>query len=169
MQQTIGTQLRAARITHDLSVAQLAEAVRLRPRVIEWLEADDFTPCGPPAYVRGYLRCVSSYLELPGDDLVAEYSMAYEPQPATVVAAEPVRRSRRRTWMPMAWFIVIITIVGALGYTLLAHDSHARQTMPTTSGIRAFTSAQAGRVQLVCATKIEVAGNTTETGVTLRL
>ncbi|NBO46415.1 MAG: DUF4115 domain-containing protein, partial [Actinobacteria bacterium] len=42
MEHTIGTQLRRARERRDLSIAQVADAVRLRPSVIQWLESDDF-------------------------------------------------------------------------------------------------------------------------------
>ncbi|NDB17712.1 MAG: radical SAM protein, partial [Actinobacteria bacterium] len=100
MQHTIGARLHDARVERGLAIGQLAEAVRLRPQVLQWLEADDFTPCGPPAYVRGYLRCVATYLDLPADDLVAEYTQAYQPQP------EPMQDSRpraQRPWLPMMW------------------------------------------------------------------
>ena len=129
MQHTIGARLHDARVERGLAIGQLAEAVRLRPQVLQWLEADDFTPCGPPAYVRGYLRCVATYLDLPADDLVAEYTQAYQPQP------EPMQDSRpraQRPWLPMMWFMTVLVLVGAIGYALLAADARAREPLPTT-------------------------------------
>lgn len=133
MQHTIGARLHDSRLDHGLSIAQLAEAVRLRPQVLQWLEADDFTPCGPPAYVRGYLRCVASYLDLPADDIVGEYVAAYQPQPEpTAASATSPTSTASRPWLPMLWFMAVVVLVGAIGYALLASDQQSRQPMPTT-------------------------------------
>lgn len=207
MEHSIGTQLRHARERRDLSVAQVAEAVRLRPSVIQWFESDDFTPCGPAAYVRGYLRSLASYLDLPADDIIAEYARLYQPPPpsalprtevtrrrrATVATTSdgsasrqrasnsdqeqtkqqqksgsaPGRRTPRRTarsqaphvqqpdgqqpetgsagdgtpmgsraarrWLPMMWFTVVLLVVAALGYSLIASDARHRTSVPSTS------------------------------------
>lgn len=131
MQHTIGARLHDARIERGLAVGQLAEAVRLRPQVLQWLEADDFTPCGPPAYVRGYLRCVATYLDLPADEIVAEYTRSYQPQPHQQPIAE-VSAQSRRPWLPMLWFMAVVVLVGAIGYALLTGDAQSRQPLPTT-------------------------------------
>lgn len=211
MDSSIGSRLRHAREERGLSIAQLCEAVRLRPSVIHWIESDDFTPCGPPAYVRGYLRSLATYLDLPADDIVAAYMREYQPAPpralprhterpsrrgsvrgtssgdgagapgqadsrdGSVVESEQARRraSRRRVsrvaasaatggqngeaesgagadptasgaprlgdarrWLPLVWFLVVMTVVAALGYTLVAHDARNRGTIPATTGVR---------------------------------
>lgn len=205
MDASIGSQLRAARQERGLSIAHVAEAVRLRPSVIHWLETDDFTPCGPAAYVRGYLRSLASYLDLSADDIVAEYTRQYQPAPpralpratttsrrrgrhhgmptadhaaagtepgaappteaslrplrngrkprgssrvtrptdsAAEISDEPsprddsIRLSAGRTWLPLVWFVVVMTVVAALGYTLLLHDARARDSVPATTGVR---------------------------------
>lgn len=204
MEHTIGTQLRHARERRDLSIAQVADAVRLRPSVIQWLESDDFTPCGPAAYVRGYLRSLATYLDLPADDIVAEYSRLYQPPPPSALPRSEVTRRRRgivattsndgtassrqnsaseqtpksqstptrrtsrksahaattraqkpgstpsetggasddspvgargsRRWLPMMWFAVVLLVVAALGYSLIATDARHRTSVPSTSG-----------------------------------
>ena len=214
MDSSIGSRLRDAREERGLSIAHVCEAVRLRPSVIQWLESDDFTPCGPPAYVRGYLRSLASYLDLPADDIVADYIRQYQPAPPAALprhAERPARRgpgraagsvaegsdgdsaaaagkraaagsngshprqrpARRgtprvsssagagpgqdpsvdgpgadptdagahvlgdsRRWLPLIWFLVVMTVVAALGYTLVAHDARSRSTIPATTGIR---------------------------------
>ena len=165
MEHTIGTRLRHAREERGLEIAQVAEAVRLRPGVVQWLEADDFTPCGPAAYVRGYLRSLASYLELPADELVADYTRTYQPAAPSAVprVARAPRRTQReaaadgdgrgsgdheppgrpstrsRKWLPMMWFIAILVIVAALGYSLVTADAHRRSTVRSTSGAHSQT------------------------------
>lgn len=202
MEHTIGSRLRSARQQRELTIAQVAEAVRLRPSVVQWLESDDFTPCGPTAYVRGYLRSLASYLDLPADDIVAEYSRLYQPLPPSALPRTAVVRRRRASvvttgadgpiagkqsrdvnghrevppahsnrqqrrgakalsklgspshddtslsssggdearrsshsfrWLPMMWFAVVLLVVAALGYSLIASDARHRTTLPSTS------------------------------------
>ncbi|HTP40535.1 MAG TPA: RodZ domain-containing protein [Steroidobacteraceae bacterium] len=55
-----GARLRAARERLGLSVQQVADRLRLNPRVIEGIEADDYSAVGAPVYVRGHLRRVAN-------------------------------------------------------------------------------------------------------------
>ena len=77
----IGQELREARERLHLSVDDLAERTRIRPHVIESIEADDFSPCGGDFYARGHLRSLSRVLGVESDDLIAAYDDTYAHAP----------------------------------------------------------------------------------------
>lgn len=77
----IGASLREARERLQLSVDALAERTRIRPHVIEAIEADDFAPCGGDFYARGHLRSLARILGVDVDDLIATYDDTYAQAP----------------------------------------------------------------------------------------
>lgn len=60
-----GQRLRAAREAAGLSVADVASRLKMRSRIIEALEAEDWEAIGAPVFVRGQLRSYSRLLGLP--------------------------------------------------------------------------------------------------------
>ncbi len=66
-----------ARARLGLSVDQVAERTRIRPYVIESIEADDFGPCGGDFYARGHLRMIARVLGLDAAQLVAAYDEVF--------------------------------------------------------------------------------------------
>jgi cytoskeleton protein RodZ len=69
----VGERIVAARKARGLSVEDVAAATRLRPMIIEALEADDYSLSGGEAYVVGHLRMIAEVVGLDGDDLVDEF------------------------------------------------------------------------------------------------
>ena len=51
-----GKTLKSAREAKGLSVAQVAEATRLLPRIVEDLEKEDFSHLPAPIYGRGFVK-----------------------------------------------------------------------------------------------------------------
>ena len=72
----IGTELRAARERMGLTVNDLAARLRLEPRIVNVLEADEFSRLPAPAFVRGYLRALAKELGLDGAALIARFDAA---------------------------------------------------------------------------------------------
>ena len=77
----VGPELCAARTRLGLTVDQLAERTRIRPHVIESIEADDFAPCGGDFYARGHLRTLARVLGVDGAPLLATYDERYADAP----------------------------------------------------------------------------------------
>ncbi|MGH3497650.1 MAG: RodZ domain-containing protein [Nocardioidaceae bacterium] len=77
----IGDTLAMARQRLRLDVDALAERTRIRPHVIEAMEADDFSACGGDFYARGHLRAVARTLGIDGTDLVAVYDRSFAAEP----------------------------------------------------------------------------------------
>jgi hypothetical protein len=77
----IGPEFTAARTRLGLSVDQLAERTRIRPHVIESIEADDFVPCGGDFYARGHIRTLARILGIDAAPLLASYDERYADAP----------------------------------------------------------------------------------------
>jgi len=77
----VGPELAAARTRLGLSVDSLAERTRIRPHVIEAIEADDFEACGGDFYARGHLRTLARVLGVDVVPLLADYEERYSQAP----------------------------------------------------------------------------------------
>lgn len=77
----IGPAFAAARAHLGLSVDQLAERTRIRPHVIESIEADDFVPCGGDFYARGHIRTLARVLGVDAAPLLESYDERYADAP----------------------------------------------------------------------------------------
>jgi cytoskeletal protein RodZ len=71
--QSIGEQLRLARLARDASVVEAAKATAIGRHYLEALEADDFEGLPSPVQARGFLRNYASYLGLDPDELLAQF------------------------------------------------------------------------------------------------
>ena len=108
----IGAELVAARRRLRLSVDDLAVRTRIRPHVIEAMEADDFSACGGDVYARGHLRVLARVLGTDAEVLVAEYERHHSAGPVTArkvfeaKLAGPGRSVRTTTGGPR-WSVLI--------------------------------------------------------------
>lgn len=83
-----GAQLAAARVALGLSVEQVADQLKLAPRQIVALEADQYNQLPGMAIVRGFVRAYAKYLRLDAAPLVA----MIEVDNGLVAEAAPIRR-----------------------------------------------------------------------------
>jgi len=106
----IGTRLRAAREARGLTILQAAEKLHVDARMLESLEAEDFTALGAAVYVRGHLR---RYAELVGEqpaELQALYMAAAPPPDLTRIPHRgPDGRSAR---------LVLLALLVLVGFAL---------------------------------------------------
>jgi len=77
----IGTKILHAREMLDMSIDELSQRTRIRPHVLEAIEADDFGPCGGDFYARGHLTAISRILGLTLDPLLKVYDERYAQAP----------------------------------------------------------------------------------------
>jgi len=69
-----GRRLRDRREASQLTLAEVANHLRLDVQLIKALESDDFSHLPSPAYICGYLRSYARLLKLPEDEIVQAYS-----------------------------------------------------------------------------------------------
>jgi cytoskeleton protein RodZ len=70
----LGTILRETRQARGLTIDDVAQVTRIRPRYLEALEAERYDVLPTPVHVRGFLRNYALYLNLEPDPLIARYN-----------------------------------------------------------------------------------------------
>lgn len=95
----LGGELRRARENLRLSVDELADRTRIRPYVIECMEADDFSPCGGDFYARGHLRMLARVLGVASEPLIATYDERFATAPVNLRDVFDVERTTGATGM----------------------------------------------------------------------
>lgn len=76
LQPTPGSLISEALLRGGLTLDDLARSTRLRPGLLEQMEADDFTGTGGDVYARGHLRVIAGVLDIDTDHLLAAYDEA---------------------------------------------------------------------------------------------
>lgn len=117
----LGARLRAARERAGFSSLQAAAKLHLDPRMIEALEAEEFTTLGAPVYVRGHLRRYAELLDAPADELLGIYAAQVEasapPDLAQLKPTEPIRATRQLAG-PVVGIIVAGTVIAGIWLAL---------------------------------------------------
>lgn len=79
-----GERLRVAREAASMSIQEVSTAMRLNRRVVQALEADDYSDLPVPAFVRGYLRGYARLLDLPPEPIIEAFEQRELAPPAMV-------------------------------------------------------------------------------------
>jgi cytoskeleton protein RodZ len=88
---SLGKRLKAAREAHDIEINDIARWLKLDQKLIHALENDDEAQLPSPVFTAGYIRSYARLVELPADELVADYMQAHEPPaPAVNKPEEPL-------------------------------------------------------------------------------
>lgn len=124
-----GRMLREARERAGISADALAAELNFSPKVMAYLEADDYANLPEPVFVRGYMRRYADRVGLSPDDVAERFDGFYQADtgrsPQAGVRPNPVRllaeidgESRRRR--PFPWRRGLLTVTGLLLAGLLA-------------------------------------------------
>ena len=141
----IGTRLKAAREKKGLTILQAAEKMHVDPRLLESLEAENFTVLGAPVYVKGHMR---HYAELVGEqaaelqELYAHSTRAVPVQPdlTRISRAQPESESAKLTG-PAIVVLVAIAAIGSLWW-LLSTPSEKPLPTPVQDSAQSGTAGQ---------------------------
>jgi cytoskeleton protein RodZ len=67
---SVGKSLRDARLAKNLSIAEVATAIRIRASIVQDIEEDSFDSCGGEVYGRGHQRMYARFLGLDIEDKI---------------------------------------------------------------------------------------------------
>jgi Uncharacterized protein conserved in bacteria len=118
--ETPGQLFREAREAKGLTTQQVADNLRLRKVVVEFMEADEYDKLSSPTYVRGYLRSLSKALDVNEARVFEAYSkMGYgEVAPSTITmqsfSKRKVRERNDNRLMLISYLIIAIVIAMAV-------------------------------------------------------
>lgn len=131
---TVGQCLRAAREAAQLSVTDIAQALKFAPRQVEALEADDFAALPGNTVVRGFVRSYARFLKLDADTLLhrldvrAPAALADVRPPDNMGSAKDTATQRALT--PLLLLAIVVMLAALL---LGAWHWLEPQTRPPTS------------------------------------
>ena len=110
---TVGATLKQQRAARNLTIRDVAARMRLDPRVIESLEADDFDALPAALYVRGYLRGYAKILSLDPESLVAAFdgTTPTEPPKITPELKHPAQRTSNDRPVKAVTYLLTLTLV----------------------------------------------------------
>ncbi|MEO7725867.1 MAG: RodZ domain-containing protein [Burkholderiales bacterium] len=110
-----GLQLAAAREGLGLSVADVAQQLKLSPRQVEALEADDYRRLPGAVFVRGFIRNYARLLKLDGALLLANSEGAFPPAVPLRAQASPSSETsfptaRNFNWQKYAIAAIVLMV-----------------------------------------------------------
>ncbi|HEU0219712.1 MAG TPA: RodZ domain-containing protein [Gallionella sp.] len=118
---SLGKTLREARERLGMSVADVANQIKLAPRQIEALEAEDFRHLPEMPFVRGFVRGYAKLLQLDAQPLLASLPQAsadlVQLTPASVEAPFPSAHSPQRQnlmWLGAALLLSVLVVAFAV-------------------------------------------------------
>lgn len=128
----VGARLRAARAARDLSINDVAQALKLGPRQVEALERGDWQGLPGQTFIRGFIRNYARLLHIDPAPLMDQLDDALEKpadslsvpdvRPATMPAGSSLFARRDHRLMLVALAAVVLA---ALAYLLLPGDLSA--------------------------------------------
>jgi len=75
--ENLGEYLKQLREEKNISVSQVAQALKTKLETIHAIEANDFGKIPAPTYVKGYLRSYANFLGIESDPLLMEYNRQF--------------------------------------------------------------------------------------------
>ena len=116
-----GEQLAYYRTQRRLSKQHIADKLYLSPRVIKFLEADDYKQLPPSIFVRGYIRNYAKILEIPAEPLLESYerraSQKFSP---THHHVRPQVKKEDETTSGDSWFKILTSVILMVALVLMA-------------------------------------------------
>jgi ribosome-binding protein aMBF1 (putative translation factor) len=163
----LGAELRRAREDIGFTVEDLADRTRIRPFLIECMEADDFSPCGGNFYARGHLRMLARVLGIASEPLLETYDERFATSPVSLrdvfdVEAVPGATKMMRgggagaSWGGLIAAVVILVLIWGVARFLAADQNPTPEPSTTT------TTNSVARIHL--SSSVQLAGVTPRVG-----
>ena len=121
----LGAMLRQAREQRNLSVVDLARCLRLEPRVIEYLENNQFDKLPAPAFIRGYVRSIAKEVDIDSAPLIAVFNLRIRDEPPSILDFEsrpPVQITSDSNIIRYTTIALCIVMVMMVALWWQAHD-----------------------------------------------
>lgn len=159
-----GAKLAAARESCGLTIADVAARLKLTPRQVAALEAEDWTDLPDPVFVRGFVRNYAKIVGVPVEELIpavngAETVTQTIAAPSAGVRLDSTSVARWLIWS-LLWVVLFVAVVVGL-YTWLKQDEHALPpaetlppagTVPPAENATAVATVPAGEGDAIVAT-----------------
>ncbi|MCC7256796.1 MAG: helix-turn-helix domain-containing protein [Gammaproteobacteria bacterium] len=118
----LGERLRSARKARALTVAQVADALRLEEPMVIALEEGRFEAMGAPVFVRGHLRRYAALVGLDVEQMLEAYRAAVPGSDAPPKITRPSTRADAVEGVPWLWWalgaavlLIVVLVIGSGG------------------------------------------------------
>lgn len=115
-----GKRLQEARHNAGLSTESVAESLRLDPRFVVALEEENTGALPAPTYTRGYIRAYAQLVRCNADELIAQYNVHADDDPAltdaTVAAVEKPGNGPSIVWITSVVIVALIALLALWAY-----------------------------------------------------
>jgi cytoskeleton protein RodZ len=134
----LGRRLVAAREAKGLTLAVVANKLRLSAATLQAIESNRYEDLPEPIFVRGYLRAYARLLEMDGKVLVAEYNRLVDTHgpvltPTTKVRRQATARDPYIHGFTALLVVAMVVLLGSWWYSRQKHDVPA-QSRTVSSG-----------------------------------
>lgn len=112
---TPGELLRAAREKRNLEPRDIAERLRLRTQIIQFIEDDEYEEFASATFIRGYLRSYSRILEIDETQVLAAYDRLGYEAPATIDMQSFSRRKateKSDSRLMLISYAILVVVIG---------------------------------------------------------
>jgi cytoskeleton protein RodZ len=135
--ETVGQDLRAARLRRGEDIASAARALKIRKDHLEALEEDRFSALPGRAYAVGFVRAYASHLGLDPLQTVERFKqeIAGRDEPSKTAGFPETREESR---LPHGWIVIATIVVALIGYGVyqlaMSFGSVSRQPVAAVPG-----------------------------------
>ena len=150
---TLGSLLKTAREQMGLSIADTAVKLHLRPRIVEDLEADDFSNISSSTYVRGYVKNYARMLGINNAQIEAclAKQVPLVTEPAMQSFSRKTTHQARDTKLKWLSFFIVIVLLGLFVVWWMQRSTlvtHVDVSKPTAEELAAANQTLPGDVLL---------------------
>lgn len=108
--QTIGERLQSARKEKKLSIADIANRLKLTKETIGYLESEQWDKLHGRAYAHGYLSSYIHFLGLPEDELETLFNSEYTIAESSLESLQSIEIPKKFPWVPLVSVILLAVI-----------------------------------------------------------
>ena len=99
--ESLGSYLRTERESQNLSLKEVSESTRIKERLLQAIEEDQYELLSSPVYAKGFLDAYARYLHLDRNDILLRYQQNHENK---ILPKEPKsKQSFTATSYPSRW------------------------------------------------------------------
>jgi cytoskeleton protein RodZ len=114
--ETVGQDLRAARLRRGDDLASVSRALKIRKDHLEALEEDRFDQLPGRAYAIGFVRSYADYLGLDPVQSVERFKLEIAGRGSDALPAAPLSTIEEERQLPHGWIIIAAVVVLLVGY-----------------------------------------------------
>ena len=114
--ESVGQDLRAARLRRGDEIGHISQALRIRRDYLEAIESDWPERLPGRTYAIGFVRSYAKYLELDAPTLVSRYKLAHAGQTESAPRVGPAPTDADARRLSLGWTAVALVVVGLLVY-----------------------------------------------------